>query len=136
MANLNPNVATRWKPGQSGNAGRTGPRRRTILARVPVVRSLEEVKAKEDAWRGSMRELIEAAARDPENDLAIRLAAAAQLLRHELDAPPPRAKVDLSLLDAGEQTTLLRLLRRVLPKNPQLKTAAGGVIEGRSGADG
>jgi hypothetical protein len=58
MANPNPSVATRWKPGQSGNAGRTGPRRRTILARVPVVRSLEEVKAKEDAWCGSMRELI------------------------------------------------------------------------------
>ena len=102
-----------------------------------MVRSLEEVKAKEGAWRGSMRELIEAAARDPENDLAVRLAAAAQLLKHELDAPPPRAKVDLSLLDAGEQTTLLTLLRRVLlPKNPQLNTAAGGVIEGRSGADG
>ena len=109
MANPNPSVATRWKPGQSGNAGRTGPRRRTILARVPVVRSLEEVKAKEDAWCGSMRELIEAAARNPENDLSVRLAAAAQLLRHELDTPPPRAKVDLSLLDAGERTTLLAL---------------------------
>jgi hypothetical protein len=83
-----------------------------------------------------MRELIEAAARNPENDLAVRLAAAAQLLKHELDAPPPRAKVDLSLLDAGEQTTLLALLRRVLRKNPQLHAAAGGVIEGRSGADG
>ena len=58
------------------------------------------------------------------------------MLKHEPDAPPPRAKFDLSLLDAGEQTTLLALLRRVLPKNPQLNTAAGGVIEGRSGADG
>ena len=89
MANLNPSPATRWQPGQSGNAGRTGPRRRTILARVPVVRSLEEVKSKEGSWRGSMRDLIEVAARDPENDLSVRLAAAAQLLRHELDAPPP-----------------------------------------------
>jgi hypothetical protein len=120
MANLNPSPTTRWQPGQSGNAGRTGPRRRTILVRVPVVRSLEEVKSKEGAWRGSMRELIEAAARDPDNDLGVRLAAAAQLLRHELDTPPPRAKVDLSLLDAGEQTTLWTLLKKVLPKNPQL----------------
>jgi hypothetical protein len=101
-----------------------------------VVRSLEEVKAKEGAWRGTMRDLVEAAARNPENDLGVRLAAAAQLLKHELDAPPPRAKFDLSLLDAGEQTTLLMLLQRVLRKDPQLNAVAGGVIEGRSGADG
>ncbi len=70
----------------------------------------------EGAWRGSMRELIEAAARNPENDLNVRLAAAAQLLRHELNAPPPRVKFDLSLLDAGEKATLLMLLEKVLEK--------------------
>jgi hypothetical protein len=98
-----------------------------------VVRSLEEVKAKEGAWSGSMRELIEAAARNPENDLGVRLAAAALLLRHEQDTPPPRAKVDLSLLDAGERTTLLTLLERVLRKNLGLNATAGGVIGGERG---
>jgi hypothetical protein len=83
-----------------------------------------------------MRELIEAAARNPENDLSVRLAAAAQLLRHELDTPPPRAKVDLSLLDEAEQTTLLTLLQRVLRKNPEVNVVAGAVIEGISRADG
>ncbi len=98
MANPNPSPATRWMPGQSGNAGRTGPRRRTILARVPVVHSRDEVKAMEEAWRGTMRELIEAAARNPENELNVRLAAAAQLLKHELNAPPPRVKLDRQCL--------------------------------------
>ncbi len=90
----------------------------------------------EEAWRGTMRELIEAAARNPENELNVRLAAAAQLLKHELNAPPPRVKLDLSVLDAGEKATLLTLLEKVLGKNPQLKPATGRVIEGRSGSDG
>ena len=84
----------------------------------------------EGAWRGSMRELIEAAARDPHHDLSVRLAAAAQLLRHEPNRSPPRDKVDLSVLDAAERATLRTLLEKVLAKNPQLKKTV--VIEGTS----
>ena len=61
--------------------------------------------------------------------LNVRLAAAAQLLRHEPNGPSPRDKVELSVLDAAERAVLRTVLEKVLARNPQLKTA---VIEGTS----
>ena len=86
----NPHPIPRWKPGKSGNPNGRPPgtrSRKSILAALPRVRSLEEVLADERAWRGNWREMFEAIARDPEQDLAVRLAAADRLLKIESEMP-------------------------------------------------
>lgn len=87
MSNPNPSPATRFKKGISPNPG--GRARITqMLRKVPTIRSLEEVKADARAWRGSPRQLFESVARDPDQPLDLRLAAAGTLLKYdEADLP-------------------------------------------------
>ena len=87
MGNMNPSPATRFKPGQPKppNAGRKigTPNRATILQRAPKIRSLDEIKADPNAFRGSMAELLEAVARDDGQPLDVRLACANSVARLE-----------------------------------------------------
>jgi hypothetical protein len=52
---------------------------------LPAVGSLDQVMALENAWRGSMRQFFESVARDPRNELPLRLMAAERLLKHEIE---------------------------------------------------
>lgn len=87
--NPNPSPATRFKKGHKAGT-REAKRRATILRkpvleRVAIVRTLDEVRAANHAWHGTMREFFESVARDPIHELPIRLHCAALLLREGQD---------------------------------------------------
>ena len=85
MPNPDPNRATRFRPGRSGNPGGKpkGPERVTILRAAPKIRSLEEVRADPRGWRGRMVDLLRSVAEDPEQPIELRLSCANSLLRFE-----------------------------------------------------
>jgi hypothetical protein len=87
MGNPCPNESTRFKPGRKKTGGRGPgvPNRHTVLQRAPRIRSLEEVLADENAFRGSMAQMLESVARDGDQSIDIRLSCANAVVR--LDGP-------------------------------------------------
>jgi hypothetical protein len=74
-----------------------------------------------DAFEGDGVAFMQAVYRDPSFSLELRLDAAAKAARFERPTlaaiamqQPPRARLDLSVLNAGEQGQLLGLLRKVM----------------------
>jgi hypothetical protein len=100
MANPNPSPLTRFKKGKSGHEGHFGPHRATIVRSLPQVRSLADVLADPDSWKGTMQGFCESVARDPNNPLDIRLAVAERLRQGET-----------ALVDAGEPQMTSKLVR-------------------------
>lgn len=126
MPNPDPNRATRFRPGRSGNPGGKpkGPERVTILRAAPKIRSLEEVRADPRGWRGRMVDLLRSVAEDPEQPIELRLSCANSLLRFEGAAADdtqtrPNYREMFDRLTNREKRVWLHLIARAGGEQPE-----------------
>jgi Family of unknown function (DUF5681) len=129
MSNPDPNRATRFKPGTSGNPGGKprGPERATVLRAAPRIRTLEEIRQDPNGWRGSMADLLRAVALDPEQTHELRMSCANALLRFEGEkAGGQKRHFDLKHLTERERAVFLHVFNKAtgqpapVPPDPEL----------------
>lgn len=135
MSNPMPSPHTRFQPGESGNPAGKPPgtlSRSTILKSLPAVRTLAEVRADPDSWKGSMKQLLESVARDQQNPIDVRLQVAAQLLRLDPAVDQEhqaRSIINLDGLTDEERMLLAKLLLKTMP--PDYQPQNPPTIEGK-----
>jgi hypothetical protein len=123
VANPNPSPETRAGAPRGPKPGRRpgAVARAAVLARIPRVRSLQEIRA-DPRWLGtSMTTLMRCVAEDPEQPLDMRLACAERLLRLELDR---ETGSPLERLSVSELSALIEFVRAERAREEQRRIEA------------
>jgi len=88
-----------------------------------------------DAFEGDGVAYLQTVYRDPHQPTELRMDAAARAARFERPTlaaiamqQPPRARLDVSVLNVGEQRQLLGLLRKVTSERPIAPVVSGEVV--------
>jgi|SRR3954452_22974 len=107
---------------------------------VAVERAMKVVaerlkQAVPDAFEGDGVAYLQTVYRDPHQPTELRMDAAARAARFERPTlaaiamqQPPRARLDVSVLNVGEQRQLLGLLRKVTSERPIAPVVSGEVV--------